>query len=235
MAREQTSLGMSLAASFGEQLCLGAGVEWRRSSIREEISDIHAEGDADAVRFSLGAILQVRQWHLGISAQSRYKASAEVTYDDSVPLIRTDVPSEGRRPADFYRVSSARFSFSYHEPITIRFGLATPYVFGRLRFSADAENKDFASTDDPIEPWQFYGGGNLKLTSNVHLGFGAFTFRKDYSAYIEGPDSEVFLTAGGSLEFSQFRFSGSFMDGDLLTENFAGQRFINFAVSFVVP
>jgi hypothetical protein len=40
---------------------------------------------------------------------------------------------------------------------------------------------------------------------------------------------------GGSVELSQFRFSGSFMDGDLFTQNFAGQRFINFAVSFIVP
>jgi hypothetical protein len=235
MAREQTSLGMSLAASFNEQLYLGAGMEWRRSSIREEISDIRAEGDADAVRFSAGAILQVRQWHMGFSVQSRYKASAEVTYNAGDPLVRIDGPDEGRRPSDFYELSSAQFSFASHEPITLRFGIATPDVFGRLRLSADAEHKDFASTDDPIERWQFYGGGTFKLVSNVHLGFGAFTFRKDYSAYIEGPDSEVFLTAGGSVEFSQFRFSASFMDSDLLTADFVGQQFFNFAIGFVIP
>jgi hypothetical protein len=67
------------------------------------------------------------------------------------------------------------------------------------------------------------------------LGFGAFTFRKDYSAYIEGPDSETFLTVGGSVELSQFRFSASFMDGDLLTQDFVGQQFIDFAIGFVIP
>lgn len=235
MAREQTSIGMSLAASFNEQLYLGAGMEWRRSSIREEISDIRAAGDADAVRFSAGAILQVRQWHMGFSVQSRYKASAEVTYNAGDSLVRIDGPDEGRRPSDLYKVSSAQFSFASHEPITLRVGIATPDVFGRLRLSADAEYKDFASTDDPIESWQFYGGGNFKLVSNVHLGFGAFTFRKDYSAYIEGPDSETFLTVGGSVELSQFRFSASFMDSDLFTKDFVGQKFANFAIGFVIP
>lgn len=233
LKREQTSLGVSLAASFGEQLYLGGGMEWRRSSVRERIIDVRAEGDADAVRFSVGAILQVRQWHAGISAQSKYNASGEVTYG-SAPLTRIDVPSEGRRPQDFYKVDPAKFPFTYQEPITVRFGVTTPYAFGRLRLSADAEYKDFNSTV-PIERWQFYSGGAFKLISNVHLGFGAFTFRKDYSAYIDGPDSETFLTVGGSLELSQFRFSASFMDSDLFTKDFVGQKFANFAISFVIP
>ncbi len=233
--REQTSLGVSLAASFGERLHLGGGMEWRRSSVRERIINARAEGDADAVRFSIGTIFQISQWHLGIVAQSKYKATGDVSLKDNGPLVRIDVPSEQRGNNQLiYSASSEKFPFSNEEPATIRFGVATPYAFGRLRFSTDAEYKDFESTV-PIERWQFYGGGSVKLTSNFNLGFGAFTFRKDYSAYIEGPDSETFLTVGGSVELSQFRFSASFMDSDLLTEDFVGQRFINFAVSFVVP
>jgi hypothetical protein len=87
MTREQTSLGVSLAASFGEQLHLGGGVEWRRSSIQDEISSIRSEGDADAVRFSLGAILKIRQWHLGAAAQTKYKASGNITYKDKAPFF----------------------------------------------------------------------------------------------------------------------------------------------------
>jgi hypothetical protein len=233
MAREQTSLGLTLATSLGEPLYLGGGVEWRRSSIQDEIISIRSEGDADAVRFSLGAILKIRQWHLGVAAQTKYKASGDITYKDKAPLeIRIDPDPSRGGPFELTPLITSRFS--NEDPATIRFGVATPYTFGRLRLSADAEYKDFESTV-PIERWQFYGGGSVKLTPNFNLGFGAFTFRKDYSAYIEGPDSEFFWTVGGSVELSQFRFSGSFMDGDLFTQNFAGQRFINFAVSFIVP
>jgi hypothetical protein len=232
MAREQTSLGLTLATALGEPLYLGGGVEWRRSSIQDEISSIHSEGNANAVRFSLGAILKVRQWHIGVTAQTKYKASGDITFKDNTPLeVRLD-PDPSRAGFELTSLISSRFS--NEDPATLRLGVATPYAFGRLRFSADAEYKDFEGTV-PIERWQFYGGGSVKLTPNFNLGLGAFTFRKDYSAYIEGPDSETFWTVGGSLELAQFRFSGSFMDSNLLTEDFVGQRFINFAVSFVVP
>lgn len=229
MAREQTSLGMSLATSFGEQLYFGGSVEWRRSSIQDELSSINSEGDADAVRFSVGAILQARQWHVGISVQTKYEASGYLKFKSGPAFLRVD-PSRGNN--GFLRLSPVKFS--NEDPATIRLGLATPYAFGRLRFNADAEYKDF-NNDEPIERWQFYGGGTFKLVSNVHLGFGAFTFRKDYSAYIEGPKSETFWTIGASVEISQLRFSGSFMDGDLLSKDFVGQQFINFAISFVIP
>jgi hypothetical protein len=130
--------------------------------------------------------------------------------------------------------SSDNFRFSNEEPATIRLGLATPYAFGRLRLSADAEYKDFTS-EIPIERWQFYSGGLFKLTPNFDLGFGAFTFARDYSAFIEGPQSETFLTVGASVKFASLRLSASFMDSDLLTKDFVGQQFFNFAVGYGIP
>ncbi len=235
LERRQISLGLALATSWGEHFHLGGGVEWRRSSVSDRLSISVAEGHADGVRLSIGTIFQISQWYLGIVAQSKYKATGDASLKDNAPLVRIDVPPEQRGNYELINPASAEeFPFSNEEPAAIRFGVATPYAFGRLRFSADAEYKDFESTV-PIERWQFYGGGSVKLTSNFNLGLGAFTFRKDYSAYIEGPDSEIFWTVGGSLEFSQFRFSGSFMDSDLLTEDFVGQQFFNFAIGFVIP
>jgi hypothetical protein len=232
--REQTSLGLTLATAFGEQLYIGGSLEWRRSSIQEEIIRTRAEGDADGARFSLGAIIQVSQWSFGVAAQSKYEASGDITFKNTAPLVGVDIPPGQRGNNAFYPVRADEFPFDYEEPAAIRFGVATPHAFGRVSLSADAEYKDFDS-EAPIEPWQFYGGGNLLLTSNLQLGFGAFTFRKDYSAFIDGPESETFWTVGGVLELSQFRFSGSFMDSDLFSQDFVGQQFINFAISYVIP
>jgi hypothetical protein len=234
MKREQTSVGLALATALGKKFLLGGGVERRRSSLRENMINTTGEGDANAVRFSAGAILQVSNWRIGLSAQTRYKASGAVNFAPTLPLVLVTIPSDepgNQRPIV---VRAEGFRFSAEEPTTIRLGLATPDVFDRLRFSADAEYKNFEN-NAPIKRWQFYGGGTVKLTSNLHWGFGAFTFTKDYSAFIEGPNSETFWTVGGTLEFSQFRFSASFMDSDFFTKNFAGQQFVNFAIGYVIP
>ncbi len=233
--REHLSLGLTLATSLGDHVTLGGGAEWRRASIQEEFFSMRAEGDAEAVRFSAGAIFRISQWCLGIAAQSKYKATGDISLKNDVPFVLIDVPpGQVGNNQSIYQLSSEKFPFSNEDPATIRFGAVSPYAFGRLRFSADAEFKDFKS-DEPIERWQFYGGGTFKLVSGVHLGFGAFTFRKDYSAYIEGPKSETFWTVGATVEISQFRFSGSFMDGDLFSKDFAGQKFANCAIGFVIP
>ncbi len=228
--RYQTSLGLVLAAPLGEQFHLGGGVEWHRSGFRDEINQASAEGDAEAVRFTAGAILRIKDWSAGIAAQTKYKASDDFTFKNNSLLVNIDPdPSAG----GFNLLMPSAFQFSYEEPATIRFGVATPNAFGRLRLNADVEYKDFSS-NIPIERWQFYGGGNFQLAPNVHLGFGAFTFAKDHSAYIADPESEIFWSVGGAIALAPFRFSASFMDSDLLTKNFAGQQFLNFAVGYAI-
>lgn len=229
--RKQISLGLSLATSFGEQLSLGGSVEWRRSSFRDEINQMITAGDAETTRFTVGAILRIKAWRAGISAQTKHNASGDATVKNNPLLVNIDPdPSAGGR---INILLPSAFRFSHEEPATIRFGLATPHAFGRLRLNADVEYTDF-NEDVPIARWQFYGGGTFQLAPNLHLGFGAFTFAKDYSAYIQGPESEIFWTAGGALELAKFRFSVSFMDGDLLTQNFSGQRFLNFAIGYAI-
>lgn len=234
MKREQTSIGLAIATAFGKKFLLGGGVEWRRSSLRENMINTAGEGDAGAVRFSAGAIMQVSHWHIGLSAQTKYKASGDVTFAPALPLVNITIPSDqlgNQRPIV---VRAEGFRFSAEEPATIRLGLMTPDIFDRLHFSADAEYKSFEK-NAPIKRWQFYGGGNVTLTPALHWRFGAFTFTKDYSAFIEGPHSEVFWTTGAALELSQFRFSASFMDSDLLTKDFVGQQFFSIAVGYVIP
>jgi hypothetical protein len=232
LKREQTSLGLALAAPLGKHFYFGGGVEWRRANIRDEIYTSFTEGDAEAVRFSAGAILQIDEWNIGISAQTKYKASGDITFN--TPLsTNIDLDPDLRGNNNFLIIRPEPFRFSIQDPASIRFGIATPYAFGRLRLSVDAEYKDF-NDDAPIERWQVYGGGAFDLFSNVHLGFGLFTFAKDYSAFIDGPESETFLTLGGSIELAQLRLSASFMDGDILNQDFKGQRIINFAVGYMM-
>lgn len=234
MKREQTSIGLALATTLGKKFLLGGGLEWRRSSLRENMLNAAGEGDANAVRFSAGAIMQINRWRLGLSAQTNYKASGAVNFAPALPLVLVTIPSDelgNQRPIV---VRAEGFRFSAEEPTTIRLGLTTPDIWGRLRFSADAEYKNFEN-NAPIKRWQFYSGGAVTLASNLRWSFGAFTFTKDYSAFIEGPHSEVFWTTGGTLELSQLRFSASFMDSDLLTKDFVGQQFVSFAVGYVIP
>ncbi|MCG3118231.1 MAG: hypothetical protein ALAOOOJD_00394 [bacterium] len=234
MKREQTSIGLALATAVGEKILLGGGVEWRRSSLRENVLNTTGAGDDDAVRFSAGAIMQVSNWHIGLAAQTKYKASGGVNFTPALPLVNITIPSDqlgNQRPIV---VRAEGFRFSAEEPATIRLGLMTPDIFDRLHFSADAEYKSFAK-NAPIKRWQFYGGGNVALTPGLHWSFGVFTFTKDYSAFIEGPHSEIFWTTGGTLEISRWRFSASFMDSDLLTKDFVGQQFVSLAVGYVIP
>jgi hypothetical protein len=234
LKREQTSLGLALATPLGKRFNFGGGVEWRRANIRDEVHGSFSEGEAEAVRFSAGAILQIEEWNIGISAQTEYKASGDITFNAPPLLTNIDLDPDLRGNNGFLIISPAPFRFSLQDPASIRFGIATPYAFGRLRLSVDAEYKDFTS-GVPIERWQFYGGGIFKLFSNVDLGFGVFTFAKDYSAFVDGPESEIFWTVGGAVELAQLRFSATFMDGDLLTEDFKGQRFFSLAIGYVIP
>ncbi len=206
--RNEIALGLAGATAVTPQLYLGGSVEWRRAHMRNDVAQAFVEGDDTGLRFSLGAVGLVKQWQFGLSAQSRYEATSAL-------------------PA-----ASSRFV--REEPATIRLGLMTPAILQRLRLSADAEYKNFAD-DAPVKKWQFHGGGKLALLPGIQLGFGAFTFLKDYSAFIDGPESEIFLTSGATVQLSSFRVSVSYLDGDLLNKNFAGQRFLNLALGYTIP
>lgn len=206
--RNEIAIGLALATAVTPQFYLGGGVEWRRAGMRDEFAQAPAESDDAGMRFSLGAIGLVRQWQFGVSAQSRYEATNTL--------------------------GEATSRFVKEEPTTVRLGITTPAIFTRVHLSADVEYKDF-DNDDPIKKWQFYGGGRVSLSPNLHLGLGAFTFLKDYSAFVDGPESEVFLTTGARVQISSFHFSACYLDGDLLNKNFAGQRFVNFAVGYGIP
>jgi hypothetical protein len=226
MKREQISMGLVLASALGKQFYFGGGVEWRSSGLRERFTRVRTQDDAQAVRFSAGAILNVLDWHIGISGQTRYQAIDNERFQSR---RRNFFNSFG----PFDETSASSISFVEAEPATARLGIATPYVFGRLRFSADAEYKNFGE-EAPIAPWQFYGGGTFKLASNAYLSFGGFTSAKDYSNYLDYLD-DAYLTAGGMIELAQFRLSASLMNSQLLAKNFAKQQFVNFAISYVIP
>jgi hypothetical protein len=233
VTREQTSFGLVLARTVSKQFVVGAGLEWRRATVRDQLRSTVYEGNADALRFSLGMILQVHDWNLGIAAQSRYKASGHTKYQPQRPLVVAVFPVDWYEGND--RLPSLEpdaFPFSSIEPSTFRFGIKTPFL-DRIRFNVDVEYKDFED-DDLIEPWQFYGGANLRLTSHAQLSLGAFTFSNEYRKFIDGPSSETFLTVGGEIELSPIRFSVNFIDGDLLADDFAGQQFVNVAVGYVL-
>ena len=157
MKREQISLGMALASVLGKQFYLGGGVEWRSSVLRERFFRMRTPDDAAAVRFSAGAILNVWDWRIGISGQTKYHA---------LDLEKDYTP--GRLFFEFDETPASSASFVEAEAATMRLGIATPYVLGRLRFNADAEYKNFAH-EAFIAPWQFYGGGTFKLAANVYL------------------------------------------------------------------
>lgn len=205
--RKEVAIGLAGATAITPQFYLGGSVEWRRASMRDDIQ-VLAEGDDAGLRFALGAIGLVNRWQLAVSAQTRYEASS------ALPAV------------------SSRFV--KEEPPTLRLGLTTPAFFQRLHLSADAEYKNF-DKDVPIEKWQFYGGGKLTLSPGFQWGFGAFTFLKDYSAFIDGPESEIFLSTGATIRLSPFHLSASYLDGDLLNKNFAGQRFLNIALGYTIP
>ena len=214
-ARRQLGFGINLARKMSATWQLGLGVEWRRAEVRDEVLGVLARGDAHDIRFALGGIVQVRDWQIGAALHSEYKAASDAlfTYNDQ----RT----------------SERMHFSAKEPASIRVGFVSPALWSRLRVSGDAEYKNFANSE-PIPRGQFYGGTTLKLSSQVELAAGVFTFRKDYSAFVDGPRSEVFLTGGGTLKFGGLHLTISYMEGDVLNENFEGQRFVNLAAGMVL-
>lgn len=206
--RNEIAIGVAGATAVTPQLYFGGSVEWRRARMRNDIAQAFVEGEDAGLRFSLGVIALVQQWQFGVSAQSRYEAAS------ALPAV------------------SSRFV--REEPAAIRLGLTTPAILQRLHLSAETEYKNF-DADVPIKKWQFYGGGKLALSPGMQLGFGAFTFLKDYSAFIDGPESEIFLTTGATIRLSSFHISASYLDGDLLNKNFAGQRFLNLALGYTIP
>jgi len=235
--REQINVGLALAASFGKHLHLGGGVEVLRSGLRERALRFHGRSETEAMRFSLGAVLQIRQWAVGLAARTPYYAAGEA-HDRGEWLHARDFVF-GDEPFDneafFHHRNAAEISFAATEPTTLRIGVATPYAFGRLRLSADAEYKNFTHTTALIERSQFYGGGTIKLANSVYLGLGAFTFRNNFSAALENSQPEIFSTVGGLIELAQFRFTASFMDNELFPGNAAGQQVVNFAIGYVMP
>ncbi len=226
--RRQFGLGLNLARSMSKAWRLGLGMEWRRAEVRDEVLSALAQGQADAVRFALGSVVQWRAWRFGIALQSQYKAEGEAAFENGVYAVVPD-PQNPARPLAF---TVEAVDFKTREPLTARLGFATSPFFGRLTISGDAEYKDYLAT---IPRWQFYGGSTLKLTSFLQLAVGSFTFRKDYSGYVDGPSSEVFLTCGGMLKLKRVHINVSFMEGDLLNEDFEGQKFFNMAAGFMLP
>lgn len=213
LRRQEHALGVALATSVNERFHFGGSVQWRRASMTDEIPQAWAEGSDSAWRFAVGALWQYRDWQFGLAAQSHYQATNALTM---------------RSPAQITE------RFLHEEPATLRLGLTLPPLLQRLRLSADVEFKDFKA-NLPIEKWQFYGGGTLSLSPQVEVGCGAFTFLKDYSAFVDGPESEIFLTGGARVQFGRFRLTASFLDGDLLNRNFAGQRGVNLALGYAMP
>lgn len=213
LRRHEHALGVALATSVTARLHLGGSAQWRRASMTDEIPQAWAEGSDSAWRFAVGVLWQYRDWQFGLAAQSHYQATNALT-----------------------KQSPARITerFLHEEPATLRLGLTLPPLFHRLRLSADVEFKDFKA-NLPIKKWQFYAGGTLSLSAPVTVGCGAFTFLKDYSAFVDGPESEIFLTGGARVQVGRFRLTASFLDGDLLNRNFAGQRGINLALGYAKP
>ncbi|NUO79004.1 hypothetical protein HUU05_02930 [candidate division KSB1 bacterium] len=226
--RRQFGLGLNLARSMSNAWHLGLGMEWRRTEVRDEVAALAAQGHADDFRFALGSVVQWHDWRFGMALQSQYKAEGEAAFENGAYAIVPD-PQNPSRPSTFV-VEAASFKSS--EPLTARLGFATPPIFGKLTVTGDAEYKDYLET---VPRWQFYGGSTLKLTSFLQLAVGSFTFRKDYSGYVDGPSSEVFLTCGGTLRLGRAHIAASFMEGDLLNEDFEGQSFFNMAVGFTLP
>ncbi len=213
--RRQYGLGINLARSMGTNWHLGIGMEWRRAEARDEVIGALAQGKADAVRLAIGSIVQVRDWRLGVSLQSQYKAAGEAVFTNG---------------SDF---DLEPFKFTTREPASVRAGFVSPLILKRLRVNGDFEYKDFKA-EEAIARRQFYGDATLQLTSFFQLAWGAFTFRKDYSNFVDGPVSETFLTCGGNLMFGHFNFTASFMEGDLLNQNFEGQKFLSLAVGYTL-
>lgn len=214
-ARRQLGFGINLARKMSATWQLGLSVEWRRADLRDEVLGVLAEGDARDVRFALGGIVRVSEWQFGAALHSEYKAASDAVFTLNE------------------QSTNARIRFSAKEPVNIRVGFVSPAVRGRLRVSGDAEYKKFES-NEPIPRWQFYAGTTLQVSSRVELATGAFTFRKDYAAFVDGPSSEVFLTGGGTLKLGVFRLSVCYLEGDVLNQNFEGQRFVNITAGVVL-
>lgn len=226
--RKQFGFGLTVARSV-KSLHFGAGAEWRRAEVRDEVLGFFAKGKADAVRFTLGSVVRAGDWRFGLSLQSQYEAVGDARANDAIRIS-----TAASKNARSIFLISQNYGFTAREPATVRAGFAGPQFFQRLRVSGDVEYKSFGN-GEPIPRWQFYGGTTLQVASFLQLAAGSFTFRKDYSEFVDGPDSEVFLTFGGTLKLAAFRFSASFMEGDVLNENFEGQRFLNIAVGYVKP
>ncbi|MDZ7272552.1 MAG: hypothetical protein ONB48_01980 [candidate division KSB1 bacterium] len=213
-SRQEDAIGVALATALSEHFHVGGSLQWRRATMTDEFAQARREGGDSAWRFAVGALWHYRGWQFGLATHSRYEAGGTVII----------------RPAGAY---GGEF-FRQEDPLTLRMGLSTPLLFQRLRLSAEAEFKDFEA-DIPIEKWQFYGGSTLRLSPRLEIGLGAFTFLKDYSAFVDGPESEIFLTGGVRLRLGDFRFTACWLEGDLLNQNFTGQRFVNLALGYALP
>lgn len=210
LQRAYDVVGLALAFDAGRHFIAGGGVEWRQARLQDQLSFYTAEGKMQDWQFSLGAIAMWQSWQFGFAMRSRYEARGERPFS----------PVQGE-------------AVVVQEPLAFRFGFTAPAIAGRVRLSADAEFKNFEA-NHPVARWQFYGGGLWQLSPAADLGLGGFTFRKDYSSFVDGPPSEFYLTAGGTLKLAGFRLTASYMDGDLLSQDFQGQRFFNVALGYAL-
>ena len=233
LQREYDAVGLAFSAAPVQNLYLGGGVEWRQARSQDQFSFYAASGKADGWRLSLGVIAAWRDWQFGVAARSRYEAQGEQSLQLGLPVVII-VPQPDSSGGSLPGVTAIDAApFAAEDPASLRFGLTSPVLIKCLRLSADAEYQDF-DHDRPITRWQFYGGGTVQVTSSLQLGVGCFTFRKDYGDFIDGPQTEIFLTAGGTLTLAALRLTASSMDGDLLNQDFQGQRFLNLALGYAL-
>ncbi|MGH7491200.1 MAG: hypothetical protein ACREOO_02270 [bacterium] len=232
--RRLEGLGLVLAYSFGQNLLTGAGVEWRRASIHEAFINTLATGHSSAPRFSAGAIFLWKGWQLGGAGQTGYRARNDLIVQTPERALTNTTPPDHGANRRLVLAADEKFPIVAEEPAAFRLGFSSPDFFNRIQFSADAEYKDF-EMNAPIQRWQFYGGGAVQLSTWLEMGLGCFTFRKDYSAFVDGPSSEVFMTTGGTLKIAALRLTASYLDGGLFDDNATGQRFVNVALGYALP
>ena len=234
LQRKHSVVGLAFSAEIGKNLNVGGGVEWQQARLHGDFSFYTTSSKAEGWRLALGAIAAWKNWQFGLAARSRYEANGEQSFDlaSSPPGLSLQPGAIGSLRA--YPISQQSTALVVQEPATLRFGLAAPTIADRLRLSADAEYQDL-EPNTPIARWQFYAGGAMQVYPALELGLGCYTFRKDYAAYLDGPASELFLTAGGTLQIATLRLTVSYMDGDLLNEKFTGQRFLNLALGYALP
>jgi len=234
LQRQYATVGLGVAAEVTSQVRVGAEMEWRQAELQDDFSFYASSGHAHDWRFSAGVITAWRDWQFGLVARSSYLAHGEQSFEPALQATKLESQQTPAGSSQPEITSAASSSFSAEEPALLRLGLMTPPIAQRLRVSADAEFQNFDS-NAPILRWQFYTGAAMRISSALEWGWGCFTFRKDYSAFVDGPVSEIFLTTGATVQIAALRLTASYMNGDLFNSDFAGQQFVNVALGCGIP